>query len=310
MTDPADNRFYREPSAADVISAVFGGQTGEQKAELFAALAAVQAELPAVEKTRKADVYNKERQYLYSYNYADLADVNGAIMPLLGKNGLAFICIAGTRADGKHGLDFMLAHKSGGSLRGFWEIPAGAPIQTLGGLITYARRYIICALTGVAAEEDVDARGDGQQRQPRPQPKGVDGSANKSAQRTAQRRQQTPAAQPSVRPGPAGPPLPGEDQADYDTPGTASRPQVQKVNILFGELGYEKATREEKLKLLGRIVGRELKSSSELSHNEAHRTIELIERTGKDYAALDAELILLAGETSAMRKHLPDGGGE
>src|SRR5258708_3083571 len=59
------------------------------------ALAAVQAEIPPVAKgqTAKVDGTTKDgRPVSYSYDYADLADCSQAILPLLGRNRLAFSC--------------------------------------------------------------------------------------------------------------------------------------------------------------------------------------------------------------------------
>ena len=139
---------------ADLLNPAPGGAAGE----FAAALAAVQAELPAVTKNRTADVGT------YKYAYADLADVSAAIMPILGKHGLAFTALPGHQPNGKFGLRYYLLHKSGARLEGFYEIPEQGGIQQVGGRITYARRYVLCAVTGVAADEDTDAREDDRTR--------------------------------------------------------------------------------------------------------------------------------------------------
>src|SRR5260221_3717253 len=79
------------------------------------ALAAVQAEIPPVAKgqTAKVDGTTKDgRPVSYSYDYADLADCSAAILPLLGRNGLAFSCRPDL-IDGKFALSYELLHESG-----------------------------------------------------------------------------------------------------------------------------------------------------------------------------------------------------
>ena len=130
-----------------------------ETATLAAALAAVQAELPEVGKNRTAEVKNKEGKYLYSYSYADLADVSAAVLPVLGRHGLAFTSFPGHQ-DGRFGLRYSLLHSSGESLEGFFQLEDSGGIQMVGGRITYARRYFLCAVTGITADEDVDAKQD------------------------------------------------------------------------------------------------------------------------------------------------------
>ena len=154
---------------------------------LAAALAAVQAELPEGKKRRSADVKNKEGRFLYSYAYADLADVSAALMPILGKHGLAFTAFPGHQPDGKFGLRYWLMHSDGGTIEGFYEITDQGGMQMVGGRITYARRYCLCAVTGIAAEEDVDASDDGNGRRMQRRQQPVAGRGEQSPQRTAQR---------------------------------------------------------------------------------------------------------------------------
>ena len=121
---------------------------------LFAALADVQAELPPVTKGSKVETSH------WTSKYADLAVISAAIMPVLGKHGLAFTARP-TLLDG-HGfvLAYSLLHVSGEREDGIYPLSTGsaATPQQIGSLITYARRYCLCAVTGVApAGEDDDA---------------------------------------------------------------------------------------------------------------------------------------------------------
>lgn len=119
--------------------------------ELVKALAAVQAELPQIHKTETAQTGS------YSYRYADLAAVSRAVLPLLGRHGLAWITRPTVREDGRLVLAYELRHVSGQSISGEYPLPSptSAP-QQLGSAITYARRYCLCSVTGVAPDSDDD----------------------------------------------------------------------------------------------------------------------------------------------------------
>ena len=126
---------------------------------LAAALAAVQLELPPIRKAETGQVSGTTkdgRQYSYEYSYADLAAVSAAIMPLLGKNGLAFTSWPTATPRGL-ALRYFLLHESGERLEGEYPLPSGGTAQQLGSAITYARRYCLCAVTGVAPDDDDDA---------------------------------------------------------------------------------------------------------------------------------------------------------
>ena len=123
--------------------------------KLASALAAVQEALPRIHKGQSATVPMKGGGQ-YSYTYADLADVSAQILPLLGKNGLAFTAWP-TLTGNRFVLRYELLHSSGESKGGEYPLPMDAGAQALGSAITYARRYCLCAVTGVAPDDDDDA---------------------------------------------------------------------------------------------------------------------------------------------------------
>ena len=122
---------------------------------LAAALAAFQAEMPTVPKSHRASVPTKNGGS-YSYTYADLADVSAAVTPLLAKHGLAFSCCP-RPADRGYELVGRLLHTSGESVEGSLPLNGGTP-QELGSSLTYMRRYLLGALTGVVTDDDDDGR--------------------------------------------------------------------------------------------------------------------------------------------------------
>lgn len=116
--------------------------------ELTAALIELQKELPAVGKNNTADTGK------YKYKYADLADVTEAILPKLAAYGLAWVTMPTVTERGFQ-LHYQLRHTSGEAIEGYYHLPTGAP-QDIGSAITYARRYALCAVTGVAPDGDDD----------------------------------------------------------------------------------------------------------------------------------------------------------
>jgi hypothetical protein len=160
-----------------------------------------------------------------------------------------------------------------------------------------ARRKFADVIAGMpySAEELEDGDGDGPVTEPHT-------PADKAAQRTARRRQAAPkdtspagrqarAEDPPSPPAdtaaatPAGeaplPPLPGEDEPDEkdsDSPGTVTRAQLTKLGATFTGLGFTSAEREQRLVTASEVVGRDLKSSAELSKNEAATLIDTLER--------------------------------
>lgn len=126
---------------------------------LAAALARVQAELPKLGKSETGKVSGKSSTtgefYSYEYKYADLASISAEVLPLLGRNGLAFTSWP-TVIDGRTVLEYHLVHEDGERMTGYYPI-SGSTAQAMGSAITYARRYCLCAVTGVAPDKDDDA---------------------------------------------------------------------------------------------------------------------------------------------------------
>jgi hypothetical protein len=124
------------------------------KPSLAAALVNLQAELPTVHKGKTARVPTKNGGQ-YTYDYADLADVTAAVMPLLVKHGLSFTCLPRRCDDGVYELVGVLLHTGGESIDGALPIRGSDP-QAIGSAITYARRYLLGCLTGVVTDDDDD----------------------------------------------------------------------------------------------------------------------------------------------------------
>lgn len=122
-------------------------------ANIAAALAEFQAEMPVVNKGKKAKVPTKSGGS-YEYTYAGLAEVSEAALPLLSKHGLAFsACPRGT--DHGYELAGVLLHTSGERIEGALPIYGNSP-QEIGSAITYARRYLLGSITGLVTDDDDD----------------------------------------------------------------------------------------------------------------------------------------------------------
>lgn len=153
--------------------------TSENTDKLFEALAAAQAELGNPNKTRTAKVKGETKtgaKFEYEYKYADIADVLNDARPVLAKHGLCVVQATGIEGQAVL-IRTRLGHASGQWLESEYPVAAiNGDHQKMGAALTYSRRYALCALIGVAAEEDVDGQGADEQRAPdrRPEPKRAD----------------------------------------------------------------------------------------------------------------------------------------
>lgn len=122
--------------------------------QLMAALSKAQAKFSAIPKNKVANI--KSDKGSYSYKFADLADIIGVVTPHLAANGLS---ISQHPEQGDKGIivTSLLGHESGEWLESTYTVPgATSTAQSVGSIITYARRYALAAILGVAPDEDVD----------------------------------------------------------------------------------------------------------------------------------------------------------
>jgi hypothetical protein len=155
--------------------------------ELNKALAAVQARLPKIgkgEEGKVSGVSKSGKSYEYTYKYADLSGISPAILPILGEEGLAWTTRP-TMEDGHFVLLYELRHASGEAIGGMYPLHAGGP-QDMGKEITYARRYALCAVTGIAPGDDDDDGASAQRAATKPLPAQAErGKARAAAKKTA-----------------------------------------------------------------------------------------------------------------------------
>ncbi len=137
-------------------------RSSESIASLAAALAKAQTELVNPEKSligtiRAEDDSGTER----AFRYASLASGLDIVRKILGQHDLAVMqTCAIDHAAGIVNLTTVLAHVSGEWIASDWPVCAisdtAAP-HRMGAALTYARRYTLFTLVGIAGEDDLDA---------------------------------------------------------------------------------------------------------------------------------------------------------
>jgi hypothetical protein len=140
---------WREERERDGMKGGNEMQKSESIAELAKALAKAQGEMEPAKK-------GSENPY-YRSKYADLSQVMEAIRKPLSANGLAVSQLI--QPDSEEAIvETILMHESGEWLSSIITLkPVKADPQGLGSAITYARRYALSAIVGLATEEDDDA---------------------------------------------------------------------------------------------------------------------------------------------------------
>lgn len=199
-----------------------------------AALADLQTQLPRISKDQTAKVVTKTGSN-YQYKYANLTAISEEVLPLLGKLGLSFVSRP-TLLDGRFVLVYELRHVSGEQIDGVFPLNQGTPQET-GGAITYARRYCLCAVTGVAPDDD-------------------DNDAA-LAEKAAKRRELKESR--------------SQQTAAGDKERGISAEQTREMQMLFQELGI--TDRTAKVKYAVSVVKRELGSATDLTHTEGDKVV-------------------------------------
>jgi hypothetical protein len=138
-------------------------RSSESIASLAAALAKAQAELVNPEKslvaTIKPDIGTAGEGR--SFRYAPLSSGLDIVRKTLGQHEIATVqTTAIDQGAGLVNLTTVLAHSSGEWIASDWPVCAIADTATphrMGAALTYARRYALFTLVGIAGEDDVDA---------------------------------------------------------------------------------------------------------------------------------------------------------
>lgn len=204
---------------------------------LAAALAKAQGQFTFAAKTSEAVVTGQSKR-----RYADLAAVLDAVRSGLAANGLAVIQQPFARPEGGVLLRTTLAHSSGEWIASEISLPADrmGGIQGWGSALTYARRYALAAMVGIAQDDD-----DGQAAQ--------DGEKQRVKEGVQQARR----------------------RAEAENPDKLSDAQRKALMARLGELGCKERT--DYLMELSRVLGRTVNTSKELTTSDFRKFMEATE---------------------------------
>jgi ERF superfamily len=137
-------------------------RSSESVAALASALAKAQAELVNPEKSLTATIRTgRPGEGERSFRYAPLSSGLDIVRKTLGQHEIATVqTTAIDQAAGILNLTTMLAHASGEWIASDWPVCPVAETanpQRMGAALTYARRYALFTLVGIAGEDDLDA---------------------------------------------------------------------------------------------------------------------------------------------------------
>jgi hypothetical protein len=126
------------------------------------ALAKAQGQLSNPEKSLVATVRSPfPREENRTFRYASLASGLDVVRKSLGQHEIATVqTTAIDQATGQIRLTTLLAHASGEWISSDWPVCGASETASphrMGAALTYARRYALFALVGIAGEDDVDA---------------------------------------------------------------------------------------------------------------------------------------------------------
>ena len=137
------------------VEEIIEQNTSEEIGELVKALAKAQGAIKPAKKDSDVEYTLKSGKRMQR-KYADLTSVWDSCRKELSQNGLVII----QTTKGNRGVTVIttLAHESGQWIRGELVMqPGGNDPQSYGSALTYARRYSLAAIVGIATGEDDDA---------------------------------------------------------------------------------------------------------------------------------------------------------
>src|SRR5882762_649729 len=137
-------------------------RSSESIGTIAAALAKAQGDLSNPEKSLTATIRSPfPRESDRTFRYASLASGLDIVRKSLGQHEIATVqTTAIDQESGQLRLTTLLAHASGEWISSDWPVCAVSETATphrMGAALTYARRYALFALVGIAGEDDLDA---------------------------------------------------------------------------------------------------------------------------------------------------------
>jgi len=128
---------------------------------MYTALAKAQGAFQSIEKNRTVIIDIKDKDTgrkigSYDFRYADLQEIREKTTPALSANGLCLFQLVTEEGNGTV-IRTVLGHTSGAEITAVMRVQRGdGDIKKFGANITYLRRYVVTALLGVAADDDLD----------------------------------------------------------------------------------------------------------------------------------------------------------
>jgi hypothetical protein len=136
-------------------------RSSESIGTITAALAKAQAQLVNPEKSLVATIQSDRRRAEQTFRYAPLSIGLAIVRKTLSQHEIATVQTTSIdEAAGIVRLSTVLAHASGEWIASDWPVCPIAETerpQRMGAALTYARRYSLFTLVGIAGEDDLDA---------------------------------------------------------------------------------------------------------------------------------------------------------
>lgn len=275
--------------------------------ELNTAVSALQGELPTFGEDQQRTVTVEHKDHTeHSYKYVTLNTIMETVGPLMAKHGLSFTALPGYNdvGDGKVvlSLRYRLAHNSGEEISGLFPLPGGdgqgtqgQRIQAMGSAISYARRYCLASVLGIASEQDDDGRAAadleaaGQTLATARRARGQAARTEQAAENTERaRRRRTEQTPPDAAPDETA-------HARRNPEGPITMGEQKKIFAQLGDIDPNltargDAARQTRLNTVSDLMGRNLQSINDLTSGQAGELIEVL------------DVIIAAGDTIEVRQ--------
>ncbi|MCK5017462.1 MAG: ERF family protein, partial [Candidatus Peribacteraceae bacterium] len=109
-----------------------------------------------ISKNKQVKIQTKKGDWII-FKYSDLTEIIKTIRKPLSENGLS---VSQTYLPGENGKSCMVTtvyHSSGQYISSSFAMPPWADMKTLGGNMTYLRRYTLSSILALVTDEDIDA---------------------------------------------------------------------------------------------------------------------------------------------------------
>lgn len=124
------------------------------------ALSALAEAMATIENPRldeTAEVRRKDGGHAYTFRYASLGECMRVVRAALGPHGLFVMQDTATDDKNRVAVQTIIMSASGEVIRSSWlAFAAGNVITGAGGVVTYLKRYSLCALFGIVGSDDKD----------------------------------------------------------------------------------------------------------------------------------------------------------